>query len=48
MLPPPAVNVDGCPAQIGDVPVSVMLGRGFNVTVTCVVAAHPAASVPVI
>ena len=36
-----------CPLQIGDVPVIEMLGAAVNVTVTVVVAVHPATFVPV-
>ncbi len=44
---PPAVSVADCPLQIAEGGVTVMMGSGFTVTVTCVEAVHPLLSVPV-
>jgi hypothetical protein len=43
---PLAVSVVDCPLQIV-AEETVTTGRGFTVTVTCVVAVHPLLSVPV-
>ena len=45
-LAPLAVRVVDCPSQIV-AEETVMTGSGFTVTVTCAVAEHPLASVPV-
>ena len=47
MLAPLAVSVADAPLQIGDGVGTVITGSGFTVTVTCAVAEHPLASVPV-
>jgi len=44
---PLAVSVADCPLQIAEGGVTVMMGRGFTVTVTCAVAEQPLLSVPV-
>ena len=44
---PPAVNVVDCPKQIATGGETVTTGNGLTVTVTCAVAVHPAADVPV-
>ena len=44
---PLAVSVADCPLQIAGGTVTVITGRGFTVTVTCVEAEHPLLSVPV-
>ena len=47
VLAPLAVSVTELPIQIGDGVGTVTTGSGFTVTVTCAVAEHPLASVPV-
>ena len=44
---PLAVSVADAPLQIGAGVGTVTIGSGFTVTVTCAVAEHPLASVPV-
>jgi hypothetical protein len=44
---PEAVSEADAPLQIGDGVATVTTGSGLTVTVTCAVAEHPLASVPV-
>ena len=47
MLAPDAVNVTDCPVHTAAGVFTVTTGSGLMVTVTCAVAEHPLASVPV-
>ena len=47
MFAPPAVNVVDWPMQIAMGGERVTTGNGFTVTVTCAVAVHPTADVPI-
>ena len=47
VLAPAAVNVTDCPVHTAAEVFTVTTGRGLMVTVTCAVAEHPLASVPV-
>ena len=47
VLAPLAVSVTDCPVQTAAGVFTVATGRGLMVTVTCAVAEHPLASVPV-